>query len=370
MARKAEDRVAKIRHGLIDSKDAAFLGHEGVPLTEHIKAWQADLLAQGFTAKHAEHTSNRVRRLVAVMMKEDVAFRDHRRLPPDQRGTVAERIADAISLSSLSDLARERVQEALARFKAAGWSLQTCNHYRASIKAFSKWCYNNDRARDDTLHGVKRYNAKEDRRHDRRTISLKEFRRLIDATQHGSVYHGLNGSTRALCYRTAAATGLRFSELASLTPESFDWDARRVTVTAAYTKNGETATLILPDDLAEDLAAYVATLEPRTPIFPLPKDKGSRLIRRDLKAAGIPYRDESGLFFDFHSLRCEMATLADAAGVSPRVVQQLMRHSSLELTGRYTRPRAVDIEAAVSKLPSLKPEERKTKPREATGTDD
>jgi hypothetical protein len=33
-----------------------------------------------------------------------------------------------------------------------------------------------------------------------------------------------------------------------------------------------------------------------------------------------------------------------------------MRHSSLELTGRYTRPRAVDIEAAASMLPSLKPE--------------
>ena len=72
------------------------------------------------------------------------------------------------------------------------------------------------------------------------------------------------------------------------------------------------------------------------------------MLRADLKAAGIPYRDASGLFFDFHSLRCETATLADAAGVSPRVVQKMMRHSTLELTGRYTRPRAVDIEAAAS----------------------
>ena len=54
-------------------------------------------------------------------------------------------------------------------------------------------------------------------------------------------------------------------------------------------------------------------------------------------------RDASGLVFDFHALRCQTATLADQAGVSPRVVQKLMRHSSLELTGRYTRPRAVDI---------------------------
>ena len=43
--------------------------------------------------------------------------------------------------------------------------------------------------------------------------------------------------------------------------------------------------------------------------------------------------------FRFPLLRCQTATLADQAGVSPRVVQRMMRHSTLELTGRYTRPR-------------------------------
>jgi integrase len=94
----------------------------------------------------------------------------------------------------------------------------------------------------------------------------------------------------------------------------------------------------LTDDLASDLAAYVATLPSGTPVFPLPDEKGAKMLRPDLEAAGIPYQDASGLFFDFHSLRCETATLADAAGVSPRVVQKLMRHSTLELTGRYTGP--------------------------------
>jgi acetyl esterase/lipase len=63
-----------------------------------------------------------------------------------------------------------------------------------------------------------------------------------------------------------------------------------------------------------------------------------------------------------------MATLADAAGVSPRVVQKLMRHSTLELTGKYTRPRAVDIEAGTSKLPNLKPDSYTTESMAATGT--
>ena len=47
----------------------------------------------------------------------------------------------------------------------------------------------------------------------------------------------------------------------------------------------------------------------------------------------------------------------------------MIRHSSLELTGRYTRPRVVDIEAATSMLPSLKPKEGTSETLAATGTD-
>jgi hypothetical protein len=83
----------------------------------------------------------------------------------------------------------------------------------------------------------------------------------------------------------------------------------------------------------------------------------------------IRYRDDAGHVFDFHSLRCQLATLADAAGVSPRVVQRLMRHSKLEMTGRYTRPRAVDIEAAASMIPRLKPTQGEADFMAATGTD-
>jgi hypothetical protein len=95
----------------------------------------------------------------------------------------------------------------------------------------------------------------------------------------------MSGRARALCYRLAVATGLRYAKL---------------------------------------------TLRP---------DKGANMLCVDLKAAGIPYQDVSGQFFDFHALRCELADLADAAGVSPRLVHGMMRQSTLELTGRYTKPR-------------------------------
>jgi hypothetical protein len=55
--------------------------------------------------------------------------------------------------------------------------------------------------------------------------------------------------------------------------------------------------------------------------------------------------------------------------VSPRVVQSLMRHSTLELTGRYTRPRAVDIDRASRMLPRLTADPLEPDSTAATGTD-
>jgi integrase len=186
------------------------------------------------------------------------------------------------------------------------------------------------------------FNTKEDRRHYRRTLSLEELTRLIAVAERGPDFQAMSGQARAPCYRLAASAGLRYSEIGSIEPASFDWKAPSVTVVAGYTKNGDPSSLPIPSDLADDLARYVTTITPGTTVFPLP-EKGVNMLRVDLQAARIPYVDASCLFFDFHILRCQMATMADAAGVTPRVVQRFMRHSTLELTGRYTRPRAVDI---------------------------
>jgi integrase len=190
----------------------------------------------------------------------------------------------------------ERVQKALATLRGEGRSLGTCNHYRTAIKAFAKWCHDTHRSKQDALRGVQGFNAKEDRRHDRRTISLEELQHLIVVAERGPEVMGLTGPVRAICYRLAVATGLRYSEIASIKAESFDWKAPSVSVKAAYTKNGDPAVMPLPDDLASDLAAYVATLPEGTSVFPLPTDKGAEMLQADLAVAKIAYQDASGLF--------------------------------------------------------------------------
>ena len=141
-----------------------------------------------------------------------------------------------------------------------------------------------------------------------------------------------------------------------------------MTVAAAYTKNGEPATLPLPADLAADLAPFLAELPPRPPSSPCPT-RGPRCSAPTWPPPASPTGTPPGLVFDFHSLRCQCATLADAAGVSPRVVQRMMRHSTLELTGRYTRPRMHDLAGATAALPTLRPDAPGAEPMAATGTE-
>jgi integrase len=370
IARKLESEADLRRRGVIDPKADAYAAHEATPLADHLAAWGESLRAEEATAKHVELVLSRARRIVALM--RGAALAEITPATTKRRSDVVrahEALGRWLTPVRLSDLAVERIQKALQALKDGGKSLATCNHHRDAIRAFVRWCHDTHRLRENPLRGLKGYNAKTDRRHDRRTIGVEELRRLIEAAEHGPVVLRVPGPIRALCYRLAVVTGLRFSEIQSITPGSFDWDVPNVTVAAACTKNGVSATFLLPEDLADDLKAYVATLKRGQAVFPLPDERGALMLRADLKAANIPYRDAAGLVFDFHSLRCEMATLADAAGVSPRVVQRLMRHSTLALTDRYTRPRAVDIEAATSKLPSLRPETGRPDALAATGTD-
>ncbi len=219
------------------------------------------------------------------------------------------------------------------------------------------------------MRGVTRFNAKEDRRHDRRTLALDELRKLIDAAAIGPDFQRMTGPGALLSPGRRLGTAL---------PRAGQFDPRVIRLPdrpwrdrgrRLHKERPDPATLPLPDDLADELAAFLASLTPGAPVFPLPAEKGAKMLRTDLAAAGIPYRGAAGPVFDFHSLRCQCATLADAASVSPRVVQRMMRHSTLELTNRYTRPRAVDMEAAALMLPSLKPEAPSPEPMAATGTD-
>jgi integrase len=369
LAAQLEERAREIREGLADPAAEKYAAAERKPLADHLADWKATMTDRSGTAKHVELSVDRARRLLAVMCGAAPGELDGKTMTRVQQAEVDVKIGKLIGDTRLSFLEPDEVQAALAAFKNSGRSLQTCNHYRAAIRAFVLWAVKGKRLRANPLSSVTGFNAKKDKRHDRRTISVEELSHLITTAYRGETFMGMTGPERALCYRLAVATGLRFSEIASITPGSFDRDACTVTVAAGYTKNGDTAEQRISQELADDLAAHVEVMASDAQVFPLPPQKGAKMLRFDLAAAGIPYRDAAGLVFDFHALRCEMATLLDASGVSPRTIQKIGRWSSQELVSLYTRPRAADQDAAASKIPSFRPQMDEPEAARMTGTD-
>jgi len=92
---------------------------------------------------------------------------------------------------------------------------------------------------------------------------------------------------------------------------------------------------------------------PASPLFNVPDDL-SKVLERDRAVAGIAKSDDRGRVIDVHALRHTFGTMLSKAGVSPRVAQAAMRHSSLELTMNvYTDPRLLDVQGAVESLPEF-----------------
>jgi len=183
------------------------------------------------------------------------------------------------------------------------------------------------------------------------------------------------GRERELIYKTLVLTGLRKGELASLTVGQLELDGpiAYAVLAAADEKAGRGAEIPLRADLVADLRAWLADrlaamqdaarlrvgeplpmrLPPGAPLFDVPEAL-VKILDRDLKAAGIPKRDDRGRTVDVHALRHTFGTHLSKGGVAPRTAQAAMRHSSIDLTMNiYTDPRLLDVTGALAALPAL-----------------
>ena len=199
------------------------------------------------------------------------------------------------------------------------------------------------------------------------------------------------GRERALIYKTLVLTGLRKGELASLTVGQLDLDAEQpyAVLNAADEKNRQGSTIPLRADLAADLREFLADrlkmlqdaarlrigepvplrLPPAEPVFDVPSGL-VRILDRDLRAAGIPKRDERGRTVDVHALRHTFGSHLSKAGVPLRTAQAAMRHSTPTLTANvYTDPKLLDVAGALDALPALPLDAKPQADRQrATGT--
>jgi integrase len=271
----------------------------------------------------------------------------------------ARQIVEGTKVAFVGDLSASRVQSFLADLREKEKSVQTSNHYLRAVKQFSRWLVKDRRAADDPLAHLAMLNFSTDRRHDRRPFSETELAAILHAAYTGPYVRRMSGPDRAMLYVVAGYTGLRASELANLTPESFDLDSNppTVTVEAAYSKHRREDVLPLHLSLVHLLRPWLALKLANTPVWPgsWAKDKkAGAMLQHDLKSAGIPYVDQSGLYADFHSLRHTFITNMVKSGVSPKTAQLLARHSTIDLTMNvYTSLTVNDQASALASLPSI-----------------
>jgi integrase len=293
------------KHGLVDP----YAEHRKRPLTEHVEDYRQDMANREISPAQVKQVCSRILRVL-----------------------------DLAGLKLAADITPAKVQAAIAHLRRVeNRSAQTCNFYLQSIKQFCRWLVRETRMESNPIAYLQGGNVKLDRRHDRRELGPDQLAALIEAAHTGGVVCRMAGPNRAMLYLTSAATGLRASELASLTPESFalDADPPTVTVAAAYSKHRRQDTLPLHPALIPALREWLAGKPRGERVWPgkwAKGKEGSTMMRADLARAGIPYRDERGLFADFHALRHTFISHLAKSNVPPKLAQVLARHSTITLT--------------------------------------
>jgi integrase len=251
-----------------------------------------------------------------------------------------------------TDIDANKIYTFLGDMRKNGIGQRTFNFYLKGAKSFCRWMIRDRRVTPPSpLEHLSTIKQTEIRRK-RRALAVDEQSKLLEVAAAGKPHHNLTGPERALVYKLAIQTGLRSNELKSLTKSSFDFIEGTVTVQAGYTKNKETAVIDLKRQTAEELKIYLANKLPHMNAFAMP-DQPVKMLKKDLKAAKIPYKTDEG-YADWHSLRhCFITNLA-RQGVHPKDAQVLARHSSITLTmDYYTHTKRESLRKIIENQPDL-----------------
>jgi integrase len=156
---------------------------------------------------------------------------------------------------------------------------------------------------------------------------------------------------------TALHTGLRASELLSLTWADVDFRRHAVTVRAAYAKNGESRSVPMNAVLLSTLKAVRMTVHAiDMPVFCVPQGTPYKNFRTAFERAVMK---ASIADFTFHDLRHTFASRLVMNGADLPTVQALMGHKTIAMPLRYThlttdhKQRAVRLlEPVAEKVPA------------------
>jgi len=318
--------------------------------------------------RSARTTDRSTAERIAAKLEADAALR---------RDGVVDPELDAICEQSRRSV-ESHVKDYEAKMGAANRASQHISTTVAYIRAISK-DRKFEKVSDITSDGVHQYAG-----------SLKDQGRSTRTIQ--AYLAAIKGFTKLL-YAVAIQTGLRSSELRSLTRGRLflDGDEPFITCKAGSTKNRQDARQYIQPALATLLREHIATKAPQAPVFSMPprpnvaemfradvadarqawltaaKQDSEEYLRR-VESDSLGEKNHEGEFLDFHSLRHTCGAWLAMAGAHPKAVQSVMRHSTITLTmDTYGHLFPGQDAATVARLPNMLGSEPKA--LRATGTD-
>ncbi len=333
LVRSVERRQA----GLIDKYDE----HLKNEIASHIEDFKQSLLEKNNSSKHVNQTCNRL----SLIVKE-------------------------CGFTTLVDMTGEAISHWLMeKRQAKDFGIKTSNYYLSVVRQFGNWLVHLKRLPENPFQYLKLLNSAVDNKRERRTLSQSEYQCLKEAVLSEKAFRGLSGMDRAILYQVAVNTGFRASELASLKVHSLNLNVQNpsIKVDAAYSKRRREDVQPIRKDLAEVLKNWLLSkgqeLSRGTDLWPGTWHlRAAKMLKNDLKAAGIPYEDKAGRVFDFHALRHQFISNLAESGIHPKIAQQLARHSTITLTmDRYTHSQDQKILEALDKMPSISSAEQAEK---------
>jgi len=133
--------------------------------------------------------------------------------------------------------------------------------------------------------------------------------------------------------------GFRVDEVASLTFDAIDYHRGQIMVRSG--KGAKDRATYFSNDAAEALADYLNIREPtrESKIFLVEKGtcKGKPISVRGIQKRMEYYSKKSGVSITCHQLRHTMATQLLNAGADVSTIQELLGHSKIEMTMRYSK---------------------------------
>ncbi len=301
--RQREDEAALLRSGVVDPLQERYKKEAEKPISAHLE----DYLAHCRDHSQASHGLNQKKRHLDWLLEATGAIR-------------------------LTSLLPDEVDRHLGMLTEQGRSARTVNLRIEAAKAFLNWCVRNGRLRTNPLANLRKRNEIMDRRRERRALTADECRRLLARAREQAALRRV-AMLRPLWYLLPLRAGLRRSDNESLTWGAVDLDQRVLTIRGGKARRRVDRLPLCADLVDEFRRVWPRTVLPSAPVFPHCVSNATRI--KDFKKAGIVLVDEHGRHADLHSLRVTFGTELALQGVPPAVHQQLMRHSTIELTMRY-----------------------------------